>query len=392
MNAISLFSGAMGLDLGIEKAGFKIRVCNEIDPIFSETIRLNSNTPVICGDINNVTSRDLLEAGRLKKEEVDLIFGGPPCQAFSTAGARRSLGDTRGNAILSFLRLVKDVRPKAFLLENVRGLLYAKFDVIPEGFDDKKYQHVLGKKGGLIYFLHKEFSSLGYTVSFALFDSANYGVPQKRERVLMFGSKSKKEIQLPAPTHSMDGVAGKKWISIKDAFVGLKENEMKYVEFRDKHKVFLKKLTAGQYWKHLSLEDQKIALGGAFKLQGGKTGFYRRLAWEKPSPTLLTSPIMPATMLCHPDKLRPISIQEYARIQQFPDDWVFAGKLVQQYKQVGNAVPVGLGYAAGKAIMSHLSGQTSEQNVKGEKFSRYGGTDHKTFISALEASPALMVA
>jgi DNA (cytosine-5)-methyltransferase 1 len=221
MKAISLFSGAMGLDLGIEKAGFHISVCNEIDPVFAETIKLNTKTPVICDDINNVSAEDLLKAGNLKKEEVDLIFGGPPCQAFSTAGARRALGDARGNAILSFLRLVRDIHPKTFLLENVRGLLYAKIDFVPEGFDGKKYEHILGKKGGLIYFLYKEFRDLGYNVSFALFDSANYGVPQKRERVLMFGSSLNHEIQLPKATHSKDGSIGKKWVSIKEAFVGL---------------------------------------------------------------------------------------------------------------------------------------------------------------------------
>lgn len=384
MNAISLFSGAMGLDLGIEKAGFQIRVCNEIDPVFCETIKLNTKTPVICGDINNVSAEDLLKEGNLKKEEVDLIFGGPPCQAFSTAGARRALGDTRGNAILSFLRLVKDIRPKTFLLENVRGLLYAKIDFVPEGFDEKKYLHILGKKGGLIYFLHKEFSELGYDVSFALFDSANYGVPQKRERILMFGSQLGQQIQLPVPTHSKDGIVGRKWISLKEALSGLEEEKMEYIELREKHKEFLKKLKAGQYWKHLTIEDQQRALGGAYKLQGGKTGFFRRLAWEKPSPTILTSPIMPATMLCHPDRLRPLSIQEYTRIQQFPDNWKFSGKLVQKYKQVGNAVPVGLGYAAGKALMSHLVGMKEEKNKRGEKFSRYGNTDHEAFISNLD--------
>ncbi|MEK9157047.1 MAG: DNA cytosine methyltransferase [Patescibacteria group bacterium] len=384
MNAISLFSGAMGLDLGIERAGFRIRVCNEIDPIFAETIRLNTETPIICRDVNDVTAEDLLLAGGLKKEEVDLIFGGPPCQAFSTAGARRSLRDTRGNAILSFLRLVKDIKPKTFLLENVRGLLYAKIDFIPEGFDEKKYRHVLGKKGGLIYFLYKEFGDLGYNVSFALFDSANYGVPQKRERILMFGTSLKNEIQLPKPTHSKDGVIGKKWVSIKEAFTGLKEEKMEYVELRDKHKNFLKKLKAGQYWKHLGIEDQKKALGGAYKLQGGKTGFFRRLAWEKPSPTILTSPIMPATMLCHPDKLRPLSVQEYARIQQFPDDWIFAGKLPQRYKQIGNAVPVGLGYAAGMALNSHIAGELGGKNNQGDRYSRYNDTDHKTFIGKFD--------
>lgn len=384
MNAISLFSGAMGLDLGIEKAGFDIRVCNEIDPVFAETIKLNTKTPVICDDINNVSADVLLTAGSLKKEDVDLIFGGPPCQAFSTAGARRALKDERGNAILSFLRLVKDIKPKTFLLENVRGLLYAKIDFVPESFDEKKYQHILGKKGGLIYFLYKEFGDLGYNVSFALFDSANYGVPQKRERVLMFGSSLNQEVQLPKQTHSKDGVIGKKWISLKEAFDGLEETKMEYVEFRDKHKEYLKKLKAGQYWKHLDPEDQQKALGGAYKLQGGKTGFYRRLAWEKPSPTIVTSPIMPATMLCHPDKLRPLSIQEYARIQQFPDDWVFAGKIAQKYKQIGNAVPVGLGYAAGKALKDHLVGLQEEKNELGKRFSRYNDTDHETFIGKLD--------
>jgi DNA (cytosine-5)-methyltransferase 1 len=391
MNAISLFTGAMGLDLGIEKAGFDIRVCNEIDPVFTETIKLNTKTPVICDDINNVSAEDLLSAGGLKKEEVDLIFGGPPCQAFSTAGARRALKDERGNAILSFLRLVREIKPKTFLLENVRGLLYAKIDFVPEGFDEKKYQHILGKKGGLIYFLYKEFGDLGYSVSFALFDSANYGVPQKRERVLMFGSSLDQEIQLPKQTHSKDGAIGNKWTSLKEAFSGLKEEEMEYVEFREKHKVYLKKLKAGQYWKHLDLEDQEKALGGAYKLQGGKTGFFRRLDWDKPSPTIVTSPIMPATMLCHPDRLRPLSIQEYARIQQFPDNWIFAGKLAQRYKQIGNAVPVGLGYAAGRALKSHLAGSGEERNIQGKRFSRYNDTDHETFIGKLDIVAADVV-
>lgn len=389
MNAISLFSGAMGLDLGIEMAGFKIRVCNEIDPVFTQTIQNNSMSPVICDDIKNVSADDLLKISKMKKNEVDLICGGPPCQAFSTAGARRSINDERGNAILSYLRIVNDIQPKTFLLENVRGLLYAKIEYVPEGFEEKNYVEVLNKKGGLIYFLYKEFEKIGYHVSFALFDSANYGVPQRRERVLIFGSRLGHEIELPKPTHSEDGSCGKKWVTVKDAFTGLKEENMKFVEFRDKHKFFLKKLKAGQYWKHLSVEDQKEALGGSYKLQGGKTGFFRRLAWTKPSPTLVTTPVMPATMLCHPTKLRPLSIQEYARIQQFPDEWEFAGTLVQKYKQVGNAVPVGLGYAAGRVLMDHLKNcskdvTTNGTNERGYQYSRYRDTDHKAFISRFD--------
>lgn len=387
MKAISLFSGAMGLDLGMTKAGFDVKVCNEIDPVMVETIKLNTKIPVIGKDINDVPSEELLTVGGLKKGEVDLIFGGPPCQAFSTAGARRALGDVRGNVILSFLRIVRDIRPKTFLLENVRGLLYAKIDFVPEGFDEAKYKHVLGKKGGLIYFIFKEFEKLGYKVSFALFDSANYGVPQKRERILMFGSLSPKEVELPKPTHFKDGFGGKKWTPIKEVFKGLEDEKMDYVEFRDKHKVYLEKLIAGQYWKHLTPEDQKAALGKSYELQGGKTGFFRRLAWDEPAPTLVTSPIMPATMLCHPDKLRPLSVQEYARIQQFPDNWKFSGKLALKYKQIGNAVPVGLGYVAGTTLMNHLQGLHEEENQVGYRFSRYGETDHKTFITKLDFIP-----
>lgn len=388
MNAISLFSGAMGLDLGLEKAGFHIRACNEIDPVFVQTIKDNSGTPAICADINNVTASDLLDLAKLKREEVDLVCGGPPCQAFSTAGARRSISDERGNAILSYYRIVKDIRPKTFLLENVRGLLYAKIDYVPEGFNEEEYSEAIGKKGGLLYFLFKEFEKLGYRVSFALFDSANYGVPQKRERVLIFGSRLGHEIKLPTPTHSEDGSDGQRWATIKEAFEGLNEDDMEFVEFREKHKVFLKKLKDGQYWRHLNGEDQRKALGASYKLQGGKTGFFRRLSWDKPAPTLVTSPIMPATMLCHPTKLRPLSVQEYARIQQFPDDWKFAGSLTQKYKQIGNAVPVGLGFAAGKAISHHLKNcikcECNEVNEKGFQYSRYKNTDHKSFISKIE--------
>ena len=346
-------------------------------------LKKNTKIPVICGDVNDISANDLLTVGGVKKKDVDLIFGGPPCQAFSTAGARRALSDKRGNAILSFLRIVKDIRPKTFLLENVRGLLYAKMEVVPDGFNEREYTHVLGKKGSLIYFLYKEFGNLGYKVSFSLFDSANYGVPQRRERILMFGSKLKREVELPTPTHSKDEENGKRWVSIKEAFVGLDKKNHDFVEFRDKHKVWLKKLKQGQYWKHLSIEDQKIAMGGSYKLQGGKTGFYRRLSWDKPSPTIVTSPIMPATMLCHPEEIRPLSIQEYARIQQFPDTWKFAGTLAQKYKQVGNAVPVGLGYAAGKALKAHILGEKKKEN-KLYKFSRYNDTDHETFIGKFD--------
>lgn len=390
MKAISLFSGAMGLDLGMEKAGFDVLVCNEFDPVICETIRKNSKTPLIEGDISKISSYELLKAAKVNKgEQIDLVFGGPPCQAFSTAGAQRSMKDVRGNLVLDFLRIIKDIRPNTFLLENVRGLMYAKIQEIPKGFKRDEYNFILNKKGGVLYFLSQEFQKLGYKISFALFNSANYGVPQKRERILFFGTLSKKEITLPVPTHDLTGINGLKWLSIREAFAGLNEKDMEYVEFRDNHKQYLSKLKEGQYWKYLSKKDQEKALGKSLFLQGGKTGFFRRLAWNSPAPTLVTSPIMPATMLCHPDKLRPLSVQEYARIQQFPDSWKFEGKTLQKYKQIGNAVPVGLAYPAGMALARHLKGKDSGSNSTGFNYSRYNGTDHVSFLDQFSGEISL---
>ena len=383
LKAISLFSGAMGLDIGIERAGFDVRVCvDNYDPAV-ETIKNNTSIPVIDRDITLVTSAEILKTAGLKKGEVDLVFGGPPCQAFSTAGARRSLQDFRGNLVVRFLQMVADIRPRAFLLENVRGLLSSKLDFAPEGYEE--YHDVVSTPGSVVYFLYKEFNKLGYKVSFSLFDSANYGVPQRRERVLMFGIKDRVPVDLPRPTHTEDGLAtGKKWVTLREALAGLQEANMDYVKIRDTHKLFLRKLKAGQYWKHLPEADQKLAMGASYNLPGGKTGFYRRLSWDKPSPALVTSPVMPATMLCHPTRLRPLSVQEYARIQQFPDNWKFAGPTMDIYKQIGNAVPVGLGYAAGKALATRLNAQARAVTHKAAsepvQYSRYKCTDHLSFL------------
>ncbi|MGK5086033.1 DNA cytosine methyltransferase [Bdellovibrionota bacterium FG-2] len=384
LRAISLFSGAMGLDLGMEKAGFEVGVCVDNYALAVKTIRANTKIPVIDRDINDVETDEMLEVAGYKRGEVDLVFGGPPCQAFSTAGARRSLKDVRGNVITSFLRVVDEVRPRAFLLENVRGLLSSKLNFVPKGFE--KYALLANMKGSVVYFLFKEFEKMGYKVSFSLFDSANFGVPQRRERVLMFGILGDSPVALPVPTHAeLSSPSREQWINLRQALQGLREEKMEYVNFSQKHLKYLGKLSEGQHWKHLPETDHMEAMGKSFGLQGGKTGFYRRLSWKKPSPALVTTPVMPATMLCHPEVLRPLSIQEYARIQQFPDDWAFQGGIRDVYKQIGNAVPVGLGYAAGKALARALANkQKSEIQPVPEGLSRYRGTDHLTFIRQLE--------
>lgn len=381
-NTISLFSGAMGLDLGLEKAGMDVKVCVEYNKWACETIRKNKDIPVIQKDINEVTSQEILDKAGLRKEEVFLIAGGPPCQAFSTAGKRRALEDFRGNVIVKYLNIIEEIQPKFFIMENVRGLLSAKLNFVPEEFKEE-YDSIKDVKGSVLYFLKSQFEKYGYTISFALFNSANYGIPQKRERIIIFGNKGDKRIPLPSPTHSSTGLeTGKAWSTIREAFKGLKEDQMHYIDFSEKQTYYLKFLKEGEYWRNLPQELQENAMGAAYHLTGGRTGFYRRLAWDEPSPTLVTSPRMPATMLAHPVELRPLSIEEYARIQQFPDDWVIEGKLTEIYKQIGNAVPVGMGYMAGKNIINFFQGNYDVNSEKNNNipYSRYKNTIDYEFI------------
>jgi DNA (cytosine-5)-methyltransferase 1 len=189
------------------------------------------------------------------------------------------------------------------------------------------------------------------------------------------------------PTHAESGGPNKgeglpPWRTFRDAVTVpsvLVEDEALHVEFPEKRLRFYRLLTEGQNWRALPKNLQKEALGGAFNSGGGKTGFLRRLSWTKPAPTLVTHPAMPATDLAHPEKNRPLSVQEYKRVQQFPDDWEVQGKLLEQYRQLGNAVPVLLGHAAGKAIISHFraatSGTPQTMPPSGFRYSRYRMTD-----------------
>lgn len=390
-NGISLFSGAMGLDIGVEQAGFTTAVCVENDPICCKTIAMNRpDLPLISKSIVGVTGKEILKAAKLKKKDIFVIYGGPPCQAFSTAGSRRSIHDERGNLVLEFLRIVDEISPQYFIMENVRGLLSAS---IEDSFHNgNRISPEYLNKGGVVRYLYDLFKDIGYTVSFALFDSANYGVPQKRERVIFFGNKDTKRIPLPLPTHTHDGrITGKKWKTLREAFKGIENIEHHYVDFSESRKYYYRMLKAGQNWRDLPAELREKAMGPSYHLGGGKTGFYRRLAWDKPSPTLVTRPNMPATDLCHPKKLRPLSIEEYICIQEFPKKWKLAGNLVDQYRQVGNAVPIGLGKIAAKTIID-FHGEITPKEPRGAiHYSRYRNTTDLELIrldKQLELIPA----
>ena len=388
-NVISTFSGAMGLDCGLEMAGFNIRLCVEIEHTTAETIRANHpDLPLIEDDIRNYSGADLRKkAGFSPDEEVFLMCGGPPCQAFSTAGKRKGFDDARGNVFLKFIDLIGEVRPKYFLIENVRGLLSASYRA-PEIDTEKRFGYPPTtpheERGTALLYALQKIRTLGYSATFTLYDAANYGVPQRRERVIILGSRDGCEIPLIPPTHSENGAPLKPWVTFKEAVAGLKECHA--AKLPEKRLKYFRMLKAGQYWKDLPGDVQREAMGISYNLAGGKTGFYRRLAWDLPSPTLVTCPTMPATDLIHPEEDRPLSIEEYARIQMFPSNWHFAGNLTNIYKQIGNAVPTGLGRAAAKHLQwfdalpdkqkNHL--QIIDPNAT---YSRYRNTDHEYFKS-----------
>lgn len=364
---ISLFSGALGLDLGLEQAGFEIRVAVEINPRAVATIRRNRpDVHVIARPIAEVTTEEILEAARLRPGEPAVVTGGPSCQAFSTAGQRRSIDDPRGNLFRQFIRVVTEARPKFYVMENVKGVLSAAVRHRPLALRGPGHPPLDPEEemGSALAVILGELQKTGYFTCFDLLNTADYGVPQLRERLLFIGSRDGHRVRMPTPTHSEDGGDGKeRWRTLRHALEGLVPGDQEYSELCASKRRYLEKVPEGGNWRDLPKATQKEALGGAFVSWGGRTGFFRRLGWDAPSPALTTRPDSKATMFCHPVELRPLSIAEYARIQQFPDSWEFVGSTPQKYTMIGNAVPVGLGRAVGEAIRAASRTRKKEERL-----------------------------
>lgn len=373
IKALSFFSGAMGLDLGLEKAGIHVLLACEADKVCRRTIIANRPDIALLGDIWKYTANEFrAAAGLANEDDIDVVVGGPPCQSFSTAGVRRGLEDFRGNTLLRYVDLILELRPRYAVIENVRGLLSTPMPH-PSHSECFKGQEKSGetKSNGALTHIIRLLRSGGYGVSFNLYNAANFGVPQSRERVIILCSRDGSILPNLMPTHSQDGSFGlPKWLTLRHALEGLDSKSGNHKEFPESRLRFYRMLKSGQYWKHLPVELHRAALGGSFGSGGGKTGTLRRLDWGKPSCTLVASPTMPITDICHPDEDRPLSIQEYMRIQMFPDDWKMFGSITDRYRQIGNAVPVGLGEAIGRAILAHINGVTQVPPL-GFRFSRY---------------------
>lgn len=327
---LELFAGAGGLALGMEKAGLKCVALNEIDKYACETLRKNRpNWNVLEGDIKNFNFAEF-------QKKVDVVTGGFPCQAFSYAGKRMGFEDARGTLFYEFARVVKEVNPPICIGENVKGLL----------------SHDNGKTlKGMISVLDE----IGYNVvPVEVLKAINYKVPQKRERLILVGIRKDIDLKYEYPKPY------KKIYNLKDA---LKKGELfdcnvpkspgaKYPESK---KNVLDLVPPKGYWRDLPIEIQKEYMGASYYLGGGKTGMARRIGWDEPCLTLTCSPAQKQTERCHPDETRPFTVREYARIQTFPDDWEFAGPMAQQYKQIGNAVPVNLAREVGYSIIKFLN-------------------------------------
>jgi len=316
---IELFTGAGGTALGLENAGLTNTMVVEINKDAVATLKRNRpKWNIIHDDIKNISFKGL---------EADIIEGGFPCQAFSYAGKGKGFEDTRGTLFFEFARVIKEIKPLIAIGENVRGLV----------------RHDSGKTLETMVNVLKE---LGYRVSYKVLRSQYLDVPQKRERLILIGVRDDLDIPILFPKET-DYI-----ITIKEALKNVPESEGQI--YPERKKGIMELIPPGGYWKDLPINIQKDYMGASFYMGGGKTGMARRLAWDEPSLTLTTSPAQKQTERCHPAETRPLKVREYARIQTFPDEWVFEGSIASQYKQIGNAVPPNLGYHIGKAIIEML--------------------------------------
>ena len=328
---VELFAGAGGLALGLEKAGFSSKGLFEIDKWAVQTLKKNRPSwNVMQEDIIKVTEEGIDKYLQLE-EELDLLSGGYPCQSFSYAGKGLGLEDTRGTLFYNYGEFLKKLKPKIFLAENVKGLL----------------SH---NKGETLKIMIDVFENLGYKVKYKVLNSLDYNVSQKRQRLIIIGvrndiyNKIGVEFQFPEPNE--------KKILLKDILKKVPESP--YTPYSEKKKAIFKLVPQGGCWRNLPEDIAKEYMGNSFYLGGGKTGMARKMSWNEPGLTVLCTPSQKQTDRCHPDELRPFTVRENARIQSFPDDWEFLGSISAQYKQIGNAVPVNLSVAIGKAIIDYL--------------------------------------
>ncbi len=325
---VELFAGAGGLALGLEEAGFENLLSNDFDKDSCDTLKLNRpNWNVVCDSVENLAEKDLLKMLNIKEGELDLLSGGYPCQSFSYAGKRLGLNDVRGTMFYYYAKILKQLKPKIFLAENVKGLV----------------SHDGGKT---LQTMINVFEEIGYRVQYRVLNAWDYGVAEKRERVVIIGIRNDIQVDYEYPTpHDYKPV-------LRDVLKNVPKSEG--ATYPQSKKEVFDLVPPGGCWRDLPEDIARSYMKGSYNLGGGKTGMARRISWDEPSLTILCSPCMKQTDRCHPDETRPFTVRESARIQSFPDTWQFYGNLHSKYKQIGNAVPVNLAKEIGLSIIKVL--------------------------------------
>jgi len=323
VTCIDLFAGAGGTALGFHNAGINHSLLAELDKDAAATLcknseELNFGWQVYQGDVAHIDYSGMT---------ADVIQAGFPCQAFSYAGKSLGFEDIRGTLFFEFARAIKEVKPKIAIGENVRGLL----------------THDGGKT---LQTMLDVLDSLGYTTTYKVLRAQYLDVPQKRERLILFAVR--KDLDIPA----IFPLERDYFISLREALGDCpKSTGQTYTERKLN---IMQRIPEGGYWRDLPDDLQREYMGASYFLSGGKTGMARRLSWNQPSLTLTCNPAQKQTERCHPSETRPLNVREYARIQTFPDSWEFTGSTGSQYKQIGNAVPVNLGYHIGRCVLAAL--------------------------------------
>lgn len=386
---VSLFTGAGGLDLGLRD--LDLLACVEISPIFCATLEQNrdagllgsSQTKIVQADLSRLDPYDLMDQLGLQRGELDILVGGPPCQSFSTAGRRRTVSDPRGTLLWSFLRFVEVLRPKVFVMENVRGLLSAALRHRAIADRPNTGGAALSAEelpGSVIQAWAEDLMKINnaeYRADCFEVNAVNYGAPQLRERVIIIGNRLGQTLDFPAPTHGrIDANTGMPedgllpFSTLGTALDGYVDPAPVLVDFSPRKKRFLSMVPPGGNWRSLPEQVARESMGAAYHAKGGRSGWWRRLSWDLPCPTIVTLPNHASTSMCHPDEVRVLTVGESAVVQGFPRQWRFAGTAQEQMTQVGNAVPVRLGEVVLGVVSQCLAGGSVDAPMDQSPFRR----------------------
>ncbi len=378
IKVVDLFAGVGGLSYGFSKDDqFEIVCANEILPNMAKAYELNHpNTKVYCKDIKEFGLQDLKEDFSISQEGIDLIIGGPPCQAYSTVG-KRVIDDPRGELFQEYFRVLQEVQPKVFIFENVKGLLSIR-------------------KGELFKEILELFQSLGYEVNHTILNAADFGVPQNRERIFIVGTKLSNIFSFPKETHTKDSNSLfqnlQQHITVKEAigdlpFIKTQEASTTYATPpQNRYQKLMRKNASDTLYDHCAPNNNAKLVELMKALPDGgtpkdlleelrpKSGFgntYSRLWWEKPSTTITRNFSTPSSSRCiHPKAPRALTTREGARLQSFPDNYIFYGSRSDKNLQIGNAVPPILSIFLKDAIKDHFLYKQSSNNIYYKKTQR----------------------